>query len=123
MSFTNNIKNYKNHLLVIMNDLYFHYFLEPIFVLDEVRFFAIFKPECDIFQKVFLVSFDGKMIVGMTLSDQVLRDLALGQQCIGSHILALNINGIKQGDSHFDLVRAFGIFMVLYRQGTHFFWA
>jgi len=91
--------------------------------LDEVRFFAIFKSECDIFQKAFLVSFDGEMIVGMTLSDQVLRDLALGQQCIGSHILALNINGIKQGNSHFDLVRAFGIFMVLYRQGTHFFWA
>ena len=91
--------------------------------MDEVRFLAILKPEGDIFQKAFLISFDGEMIVGMTLSDKVVRDLALGQQSIGSHILALNINGIEQGDGHLDLVRAFGIFEVFYRQGAHFFWA
>ena len=91
--------------------------------LDKIRLLAILEPEGDIFQKAFLVSFDGEMIMGMTLCDQVLGDLSLSQQSIGSHILALNVNGVKQGDGHLDFVSAFGIFVVFYRQGTHFFWA
>jgi hypothetical protein len=73
-------------------------------------------------QNAALVSFDGEMIMGMTLLDQVLGDFALGQQSIGRHILALNIDGIKKRDSHLDLVGAFDFFMVFYGQGTDFFW-
>ena len=90
--------------------------------LDEVRFFAIFKPECDIFQKAFLVSFDGEMIMGMTLRHQVLGNFALGQQSIGGHILAFNIDGIEHGDGHLDFVGAFDFFIVFYRKGPNFFW-
>ena len=90
--------------------------------LNELWFLAILKPEGDIFPKAFLISFDGEMIVGMTISDYVLRDLALGQQSIGSHILALNINGVKQGDGHLDLVGAFDFFTIVYGQSPHFFW-
>ena len=73
-------------------------------------------------QNAALVSFDGEMIMGMTFLDQVLGELALGQQGISRHILALNIDGIKQWDSHFDLVGAFDFFIVFYGQGTDFFW-
>ena len=73
-------------------------------------------------QNATLVSFDGEMIMGMTLLDQVVGDLALGQQGIGRDILALNIDGIQYGDSHLDLVGTFDFFMVFYRQGTDFFW-
>jgi len=69
-----------------------------------------------------LVSFDGKMIMGMALGDQVVGDLALGQQSIGCQILALKIDGFKQGNGHLDLVGAFDLFIVFYRKGSHFFW-
>jgi hypothetical protein len=46
----------------------------------------------------------------------------LGQQSIGRHVLALNIDGIEQRDSHLDLVGAFDFFIVFYGQGTDFFW-
>jgi hypothetical protein len=74
-------------------------------------------------QNAALISFDGEMIMGMTLLDQVVGDLALGQQSIGRDILALNIDGIEYGDGHLDLVGAFDFFIVFYRQGTDFFWA
>jgi hypothetical protein len=60
--------------------------------------------------------------MGMTLLDQVLGQLALGQQGIGGHILALNIDGLQQGDGHLDLVGAFDFFLVFYGQGANFFW-
>lgn len=91
--------------------------------LDEVRLLAIFEPEGNIFEKGALVCFDGEMIMGMTLRDQILRDLALSQQGIGRHILARDIDGVQQGDGHVDFVRAFGLFMVAYGQGANFFWA
>jgi len=70
-----------------------------------------------------LVSFDGEMIMGMALRNQVLGNLALGQQSIGGHILALNIDGVKEGNGHLDLVGALQFVTVFGRQGTHFFWA
>ena len=69
-----------------------------------------------------LICFDGEMIMGMTLLDQVVGDLAPGQQGIGRDIPALNIDGVKQRDGHLDLVGAFDFFIVFYRQGTDFFW-
>jgi hypothetical protein len=73
-------------------------------------------------QNAALVSFDGEMIMGMTLLDQVVGYLTLGQQSIGRNILTFNIDGIKQWDSHLDLVGAFEFFIVFYGQGTDFFW-
>jgi hypothetical protein len=59
--------------------------------------------------------------MGMTLRDQIRRDLAPRQQSIGRYILALEINGIWQRDGHRDFVRAFELFAVFYRQGANFF--
>ena len=91
-------------------------------ILNEIRLLPVLEQQGEVLQNAALVSFDGEMIMGMTLLDQVLGYLALGQQSIGRHILALNIDGIKQWDSHFDLVGAFEFFMVFYGQGTDFFW-
>ena len=62
--------------------------------------------------------------MGMTLRHQVVGNLALGQSRLrrDRHILALNIDGVKQGDGHLDFVGAFEFFVVFYWQGTHFFW-
>jgi len=56
-----------------------------------------------------------------TLADQIVGDLALGQQGIRGNIFALNIDGIKQRDGGFDFVGALN-FLVGYGQGTYFFW-
>jgi hypothetical protein len=61
------------------------------------------------------------MIVSLSLCDQILGQLALRQQGIGAHILALDINGIQQRDGHLDLVGAFDFLTVLYWQGANFF--
>ena len=62
------------------------------------------------------------MIMGMTLRDQVLGNLALALQGIGRHLLALNIKGVKHRNGHLNLVGTFEFFIVFYRQGPHFFW-
>jgi hypothetical protein len=91
-------------------------------VLNEIGLFAVLEPQCDVFENTALVSFDGEMIMGMTLRDQVLGNLALGQQSIGGHILALKMEGVKHGDGHLDFVGTFDFFFVFYGQGTDFFW-
>jgi hypothetical protein len=46
-------------------------------------------------KKTGLVVFDGEVVMSFTLPNQIVGDLALGQQGIGGNILALNIDGIK----------------------------
>jgi hypothetical protein len=59
--------------------------------------------------------------MGMTFLDQGLGQLALGQQGIGGHLLALDIDGLPQGDGHLDLVGAFDFSLVFYGEGADFF--
>ena len=80
------------------------------------------EEQIQILQNTGLVSFDGKMVVGLSLRDQILGQLTLRQQGIGANILALNINGIQQRDGHLDLVGAFDFFTIFYWQGANFFW-
>jgi len=42
-----------------------------------------------------LVVFDGEVVMSFTLPDQIVGDLALGEEGIGGNIFALNIDGIK----------------------------
>jgi hypothetical protein len=51
-----------------------------------------------------LIAFDGEVVMGLTILDQVVGELALGQQGIGSDIFALDFDGIEQRDGHLDLV-------------------
>jgi hypothetical protein len=46
-------------------------------------------------KKTGLVVFDGEVVMSFTLADQIVSDLALGQQSIGGNLFALNIDGIK----------------------------
>jgi hypothetical protein len=46
-------------------------------------------------KKTGLVVFDGEVVMSFTLPDQIVGDLALGQQSIGGNLFALNIDGIK----------------------------
>jgi hypothetical protein len=46
-------------------------------------------------KKTGLVVFDGEVVMSLTLPDQIVGDLALGQQSIGGNLFALNIDGIK----------------------------
>jgi len=58
----------------------------------------------------------------LALPDQAVGQLALRQQGIGTHLLALNIDGLQQGDGHLDFVGAFDFFTIRYGQGANFFW-
>ena len=62
---------------------------------DKIRLLPIFKVQGDILKKSGLVVLDGEVVMGFTLLDQILGDLALGQQGIGGNIFALNVDGIK----------------------------
>ena len=42
-----------------------------------------------------LVVFDGEVVMSFALPDQIIGDLALGQEGVGGNIFALNIDGIK----------------------------
>ena len=62
---------------------------------DKIGVLAVFKIQCDILKKSGLVVFDGEVVMGFTLLDQILADLALGQQGICGNIFVLDIDGIK----------------------------
>lgn len=59
---------------------------------DKIRLPGIFKEQCDVFKKTRLVFFDGKVVMSLTILDQVDGKLALGQEGIGGNVLALNID-------------------------------
>jgi len=60
--------------------------------------------------------------MGVTLPDQVVGDVALGQKGIGGNIFVLNIDGIQQRDDGLDFVGALEFIAIFYGQGTDFFW-
>jgi hypothetical protein len=77
--------------------------------------------EFNVLKKSGLVVFDGEVVVGVTFPDHIVGNFALSQKSIGGDILALNINGIKQGDCGLDFVGALNL-LVGYGQVAYFFW-
>ena len=63
--------------------------------IDKIRFLPVFKVQGDVLKKTGLVVFDRKVVMSVTVSDQIVSDFALGQQGIGGDFFALNIDGIK----------------------------
>ena len=63
--------------------------------MDKIGVLTVFKIQRDFLKKSVLVVFDGEMVMSFTLADQIVSDLALGQEGIGGNIFALNIDGIK----------------------------
>ena len=78
--------------------------------------------DSNILEEVGLVAFDGEVVVRLPVFDQIGGEFALGQQCIGGDILALDIDGIEQRNGYLDLVGAFDLVIAVYRQGGDFFW-
>src|SRR2546429_1223113 len=62
-----------------------------------------------IFQNSRLIAFDGEMVMRLALGDQIVGQLALRQQGIGTDLLALNGDGFEQWDGGLDLVGAFDL--------------
>src|SRR2546430_7987062 len=84
-------------------------------MLHEMRFPAILEIEFQIFQNSRLIAFDGEMVMRLALGDQIVGQLALRQQGIGTDLLARNLDGLEQWDGGLDLVGAFGFFLFLAR--------
>jgi hypothetical protein len=63
--------------------------------MNKIRRLAVIKKQGDVLKKFGLVVFDGEVVMSFTIQDQIVGDLALGQQGIGGNIFALNIDGIK----------------------------
>jgi len=89
--------------------------------MDKIGVRPVLEIECDVFKKAWLVAFDSEVVMSLTVLDQVLGYVALGQQRIGGNVLASDIDGVKEGDGSFDFVGAFD-FVILYGQLPYFFW-
>ena len=63
--------------------------------MDKIGVLTVFKIQRDVLKKSGLVVFDAEVVMSFTVSDQIVGDLALGQQGIGGNFFALNIDGIK----------------------------
>jgi len=50
---------------------------------DEIGFFSILEIQLDILQECGLVAFDGEVVMGLPILDQVMGEVALGQEGIG----------------------------------------
>jgi len=64
-------------------------------VLDKIGILPVFKIKRDVFKKSGLVVLDGEVVMRVTFPNQVIGDLALGQEGICGNFFALNIDGIK----------------------------
>ena len=91
-------------------------------ILDELGFLTILEEEGDILKESFLVSFDGEMIMGLTLSDEVVGKEAVNEEGIGGYIFVFEIERFEQRDSDFDFVGLFEFFVIWGRDGAYFFW-
>jgi hypothetical protein len=60
--------------------------------------------------------------MGLARGNQIVCDGALGEQGIGSDILALYVYRIQKRDSGFNLIGLFERAGIPYRQGADFFW-
>jgi hypothetical protein len=79
------------------------------------------EEQADIGVQVRLVVFDGKDIVGAA-REEVLGELALGEQGVGGEGLPGDVQGLEDRDSHPDLVGLLDLVAALYGQGADFFW-
>src|SRR5256884_9767433 len=75
-------------------------------VLDKMRLAAIPEIELQGFPKAGLISFYRKVVLSLSLLDQVSSKFSLRQQRIPTDILALNLAGLERRRSRLDLVIA-----------------
>jgi hypothetical protein len=90
--------------------------------INKIWLSPVFKVQLDVLKKTWLVCFDGEVIMRLAFADQVVGNLALGQQGIAGNFFAFDIDGIQQRDGRLDLVGTLELFTAFYGQGTDFFW-
>jgi len=88
---------------------------------DEIGLAAVFEEQTDVFEQAGLVVFDGEVVVGVALLDDVFGELSLCQLGIGGDVFVFDIDGIEQGLCGFDFVGALDL-LVVYGQVAYFFW-
>jgi hypothetical protein len=86
----------------------------------KVRLSSVLEEELDILVKPSLILLDGEVVVGLA-PDEVLGDLPLGEKGIGGDVLALDVDGVKEGDRGFDLVGPLDL-LIGYPDAPYFFW-
>jgi hypothetical protein len=91
--------------------------------LNKMRIFCILEMKCDILEETGLVVFDGEVIMGVTILNQIACDLALGQEGVCGNGFAFDIDSVKEWDSSLDFVGAFEFIGALYGERADFFWA
>jgi len=89
--------------------------------IDEVRIFPVFKVQGDIFKNSGLVVFDGEVVIGVALFDQIVCNVFLGQEGIGGNGFSFDIDGIEQRDGGLGFVGALDGFICCL-DGAYFFW-
>jgi hypothetical protein len=77
---------------------------------DEVRFPPVFEEKLDILMERSLILLDGEVVVSLAV-DEVVGYRALGEKGISRDVLALNVDGIEERDSCFDLVGTLDFFI------------
>jgi len=80
---------------------------------NKIGFLAVDEVEGNVLIESGLVAFDGEVVVGSPLLDQVAGELSLSQQGIGSDGLALDIDGIEKRDGGLDFVCPLEFFIPL----------
>jgi len=91
-------------------------------IINKVGFHPVFEVQLDVLKKTWLVCFDGEVIMRLALADQVVGNLALGQQGVAGNFFAFDIDGIQQGDGRLDLVGTLDLVTAFYGQDADFFW-
>jgi len=90
---------------------------------DRVRFLAVLEIQGEIFEESGLIAFDGEMVMGLPVFDEVASQEALRQQGVGADGLTLDADRLEQGNGHFDFVGLLDLIAAgAYRQGADFFW-
>jgi hypothetical protein len=88
---------------------------------DEIGLAAVFEVQTDVVEQSGLVVFDGEVVVGAALLDDVFGELSLCQQGIGGDVFVFDLDGIEQGLGGLDFVGALDL-LVVYGQVADFFW-
>lgn len=90
---------------------------------DRVRISSVLEQKSDVVKERGLIGFDGEVIMGVTLSNQVVGEFSLGEKRIGGDVFILEIEALEQRDGHADLIGLlYGLGISLTGDGADFFW-
>ena len=88
----------------------------------EIGFFAVLEVQLDILKDSTLVAFYGEEVMGVAFFDDVLGELALGEEGISGDGFTFDIDGVEKRDRRLDFIYAFDLIRTFYGQGADFFW-